>query len=188
MSQSDDLLNVQAPCADVKSFVPDAAPVREPAQRTLAAIGDVGVAVSETLARSRPARRYSWAATFAFTLAVYALALAAISLAGGRDGRGLWLLLPLMPTMAALAAFRAYQVWRFRAEERQEKLHACRNTLESVAFECANAANAIRANLLGMESATEDALRDAHLQEIHLAARRITAVVRRADGPAARTK
>lgn len=185
MSQLDKFLEVQAPCADLKSVPPDPPPAREPAQRTLSAIGDVGVAVSDAAAQARPARRRSWIALFAFTLAVYALALGAGWLVGVRDTLAL-VYLPLASTLPAFAAFWLYQEWKFRAREREAKLKASQKTLETVAYACANGANAIRANLLGMHSAHSDANRAAHLEEINLAARRIEAVVALAGEPASK--
>jgi len=179
MSQLDDMLQVQAPCADLKSVPPDPPPAREPAQRALSAIGDVGVAVSAAAARPRPVRRRSWPALFLFTLAIYALGLAAGWLVGLRDTLAL-AYLPLASTLPAFALFWLYQEWKLRAREREARLKAARKELETVAYACANAANAIRANLLGLHSAHSDAARAAHLEEINLAARRIEAVVEKA--------
>jgi HEAT repeat protein len=178
MSQFDDLLEVQAPCADLKSVPPEAVPAREPAQRTLSAIGDVGVAVSDRMGQAAPARRRSWFALLSFTLLVYGLTLAAGWLVGLRDTLAL-AYLPLASTLPAFAAFWFYQQWKVRAQEREAKAKAWQKALETVAYESANAANAIRANLLGMYSAHSDAARAAHLQEIDLAARRLEAVVAR---------
>ena len=185
MSQLDDVLEVQAPCADLKSVPPDPPPAREPAQRTLSAIGDVGVAVSDRLAQAPPARRRSWIALLTFTLLVYGLTLAAGWLVGLRDSLAL-AYLPLASTLSAFAAFWFYQQWKLRAQEREAKAKTWQKALETVAYESANAANAIRANLLGMYSAHSDAARAAHLEEINLAARRLEAVVARAGDPAFR--
>ena len=182
MSQLDDLLEVQAPCADLKSVPPDPPPAREPAQRTLSAIGDVGVAVSDRLAQARPARHRSWIALLAFTLLVYGLTVFAGWLVGLRDSLAL-AYLPLASTLPAFAAFWFYQQWKLRAREREASLKATEKALETVAYESANAANAIRANLLGMCSAQDEAARAAHLEEIKLAARRIEAVVARTGSP-----
>jgi hypothetical protein len=182
MSQLDDMLQVQAPCADLKSVPPDPPPAREPAQRTLSAIGDVGVAVSGRLAQAPRVRGRSWLALFVFTAAVYGLALGAGWLVGLRDTLAL-AYLPLVTTLPAFAAFWLYQQWKERARRRQAELKATEQALETVAYESANAANAIRANLLGMHSALSDAARAAHLEEIKLAARRIEAVVARTGSP-----
>ncbi len=179
MSQLDDFLEVQAPCADLKSAAPDPPPASEPAQRTLSAIGDVGVAVSEAAAQPRPVRRRSWPALVVFALVFYGLALGAGWLVGLRDTLAL-AYLPLATTLPAVAVFWLYQEWKYRARERQARLQAAQKNLEAVAYACANAANAIRANLLGLRSAHDEAARAAHLEEIRLAARRIEAVVQRA--------
>lgn len=179
MSDLDDFLEVQAPCADLKSAVPDPPPASEPAQRTLSAIGDVGVAVSEAAAQPRPLRRRSWLALLLFTVTLYALALGAGWLVGLRDTLAL-AYLPLASLLPAVAAFWLYQEWKYRAREREARLKAAQKDLEAVAYACANAANAIRANLLGLRSAHDDAARAAHLEEIRLAARRIEAVVQKA--------
>ncbi len=185
MSQLDEFLEMQAPCADVKSVAPDPPPAREPAQRTLSAIGDVGVAVSDALDQAPPiAARRSWAALFAFTVVVYGLTMGAGWLVGVRDTLAL-VYLPLASTLAASAAFWFYQQWKLRARQREAKLKTWQKALELVAYESANAANAIRANLLGMYSAHSEAARAAHLEEINLAARRIETVVRRAGNPGA---
>jgi hypothetical protein len=178
MSQLDEFLEVQAPCADVKSLAQDPPPAREPAQRTLSAIGDVGVAVSN-LDQPRLVARRSWLALVAFTVVVYGLTLGAGWLVGVRDTLAL-AYLPLASTLAASAAFWFYQQWKLRAREREARAKAWQKALETVAYESANAANAIRANLLGMYSALSEAARAAHLEEINLAARRIEAVVARA--------
>jgi hypothetical protein len=88
----------------------------------------------------------------------------------------------LLAALCALAAF-----WRARYWKRRAKREAAvrREALQAMAFEAANAVNAIRANLLDFRQANPAAGVSEHLEEIERSAVRIAAAVHIADDPAA---
>lgn len=158
---------------------------REPAQRTLAAIGDVGVAVNETADRVRQASPAAfWISLLAFTALVYAASAGASWLVAEKEEAWIRILLiPLLPTVAAISAYWSRLEWKQKAGEYRAEAKQTRDALETLSFTAANAASVVRSNLLGWKNAGKDAARDAHLQEIDAAATRIDYAVRRAQLP-----
>ena len=156
---------------------------RGDSQVTLSAIGDVSVAVAESVGHvaSGP-RRTHWLPIFGFLLLVYvAGAWAAIY---ARDSAP-WVkafVLPLPLALIATLAFWRRQAWKFRARDWRFKEQVRQDALNSLAHETANGVNGIRANLAGFEEAESLPSATEHLKQVERSLERIDAALGKATG------
>ncbi len=140
---------------------------KEPAQRTLTAIGDVSVAVDATVGRVRLVGRLRlWLALVVFAVVVYGVAVAADIFLLARDWTTVIWLLPLVPTFAAVAAYGSRLAWKRRARIEQARAKLFREALDEVSFDSANASTSAHANLLGLKTAASHEARAQHEKQI----------------------
>jgi len=177
----------------IRSDSPDkstvAAPVgsgearKEPTQVTLSVIGDVSVAASEAMGISEAPQAVTWRTSLFFFFLAYALSLGVGWLV--REGTPLSTiaLIALGPVILATAVFWRCRLWRFRAKTWKRELEIMEEALFSLRYEVANAANAIRANLIGFRLANPQVLMPEHLDVIHMETERIDLVVQKSQDP-----
>ncbi|MCS7314057.1 MAG: hypothetical protein RMI94_07220 [Bryobacterales bacterium] len=84
-----------------------------------------------------------------------------------------------------LVAVWRWQHWKIRARRHREELAALREALHCMAYESANAVNAIRAHLGDFRQINPSPAMPEHLEQIAAGADRIARVVRIADDPVA---
>lgn len=94
----------------------------------------------------------------------------------------------LSAPLVALVALLVLTVWRWqhwkgRARANREELAALREALHALAYESANAVNAIRAHLGDFRQVNPSPVMPEHLEQIATAADRIARMVRIADDP-----
>lgn len=159
---------------------------REVAQQTLSAIGDVSLAVSEGVAQvDAVPQRIRWRPILVFSLAVYASSVGLVWLLEKSPPWLLMLVAPLWPALCATVAFGWRQTWKFRAKDSRLKLKVWEDALDSVGYEVVNAANAMRANLIGFRLANPQVNYPQHLDVIEEGIVRIGAIVEKAQDPVA---
>ncbi len=83
-----------------------------------------------------------------------------------------------------LAVWR-WQHWKARARSNREELAALKEALHAVAYDSANAVNAIRAHLGDFRQVNPSPVMPEHLEQIAAGADRIARLVRIADDPVA---
>ena len=148
-----------------------AAPRREPAQVTLSTIGDVSLAVADSVAGERPRFWPALAASllcFALVLLVSGVTSAAL----GLRSQGAWYAL-VFPAICAALFFGLWRRSARRLRCRESELFASRRALDHLAYEASNATNSIRANLVGYEMERGSGNGEAHLREISSAVERL---------------
>lgn len=144
---------------------------REPAQVTLSTIGDLSIAVGDSVRRPAGMGRLPVAATIIVSAAVYLLSVAIaarLNLASGVRWTA-----PLFPSLCASVLFALWRSSAARARSRETELSASRKALDRLAYEASNATNAIRANLIGCQMEADGVYVDAHLREVRAAVERL---------------
>lgn len=156
---------------------------KEPTQVTLSVIGDISVAASETMRISEAPKAVTWPIIALFFVSVYVFGIATGWLAGGDvpfSSIG-WVMLG--PALLATVVFWRSCVWRFRAKTWKRNLEIMEEALFSLRYEAANAANAIRANLIGFRLANPQVAMPEHLDVIQMETERIDLVVQKSQDP-----
>ncbi len=146
-------------------------PHREVAQVTLSTIGDVSLAVADSVAWDRRRARPPLLATLLCFAAVYLLS-ALIATALGLRFHRAWYA-TLFPAICASVFFGLWRASVKRLRIRESQLSASRNAMDHLAYEASNAANSIRANLVGYEMERESGNGEAHLREVRSAVERL---------------
>jgi len=148
-----------------------AIPHREVAQVTLSTIGDVSLAVADSVTWDR---RRSWPSLLAALLCfglVYLVSVVTATALGLRS-HGTWYAL-LFPAVCASVFFGLWRSSARRLRSRESQLSASRSALDRLAYEASNATNTIRANLVGYEMERGDDRAEAHLREVRSAVERL---------------
>jgi len=78
-----------------------------------------------------------------------------------------------------------WQRWKRRTRVSEQELKIYKEALYALGFEAANAANAIRANLLGFRDCNKQVEMPEHLDEVATAVQRIAGAVKIAEDPLA---
>ncbi len=102
---------------------------------------------------------------------------AAVFAAGAASGALAWWLAPAIPSVCAAAALARARHWKLRGAKNAARE---REALRSMAFEAANACNAIRLNLIGFREVNAAAASPEHLDEIARGADRMAAAIEKA--------
>lgn len=87
--------------------------------------------------------------------------------------------MPLFTVVVAGVTFWRRQVWKLRSKAWQAEAAACRNSVNSLAQETTNEANAIRASLTALQESNTALIFDEHLQQVDRALARIDLAVNR---------
>jgi len=156
---------------------------KEPTQVTLSVIGDVSVAASEAMGISDAPKAVTWRTSALFFLLAYLFSLWAGWLVRGGASLSTIALIVLGPVALATIVFWRCRVWRFRARTWKRQLEIMEEALFSLRYEAANAANAIRANLIGFRLANPQVLMPEHLDVIQMETERIDLVVQKSQDP-----
>jgi len=156
---------------------------REPTQVTLSVIGDVSVAASEAMGISEAPKAVTWWTSALFFLLIYLFSLGAGWLVRGEASLPTIALIALGPVVVATIVFWRCRVWRFRAKTWKRQVEIMEEALFSLRYEAANAANAIRANLIGFRLANPQVLMPEHLDVIQMETERIDLVVQKSQDP-----
>jgi hypothetical protein len=156
---------------------------KEPTQVTLSVIGDVSVAASEAMGISEAPKVVSWRTPVLFFFLVYLLSLGTGWLVRGGAPLSAVALVALGPVVLATIVFWRCRVWRFRAKTWKRHSEILEEALFSLRYEAANAANAIRANLIGFRLANPQVLMPEHLDVIQMETERIDLVVQKSQDP-----
>ncbi len=156
---------------------------KEPMQVTFSVIGDVSVAASEAMGISDAPRVVTWRTSAFFFLFAYLLSLGAGWLVRGGASLSTIALIALGPVVLATIVFWRCRVWRFRARTWKRQLEIMEEALFSLRYEAANAANAIRAQLIGFRLANPQVLMPEHLDVIRMETERIDLVVQKSQDP-----
>ncbi|GEM_PF-489286 len=156
---------------------------KEPTQVTLSVIGDVSVAASEAMGISEAPKAVTWWTSLFFFLLAYAFSLGAGWLVRGETPLSTIALIALGPVILATVVFWRCRLWRFRAKTWKRELEIMEEALFSLRYEAANAANAIRANLIGFRLANPQVLMPEHLDVIQMETERIDLVVQKSQDP-----
>lgn len=127
---------------------------RMPHQKTMSAIGDVGVAVGEMSSRPSSMSLFTnWAGVVLFFALTY--------LAGRWE--------PILAPICAALAFWSRQRWRKRVADLEVRLASNQKALTSLGHAASTAVSAIRANLIGFRMEEAPASNSPHLSEIERA-------------------
>jgi hypothetical protein len=157
---------------------------REVSQVTLSTIGDISVAAAETLGRVwRAPQKVRSIPILGFFILVYLVSCWLTVLAFKAAPWFRAFCVPLFPVLIATLAFWWSQRWRVRAQEWRFKLKVWQEALQSLGHEAANAANAIRANLIAVRLANPQASKSEHLNEIESGTKRMETAVQASQGP-----
>lgn len=154
---------------------------REPAQVTLSTIGDVSLAVSDSMRRPNTAGGMSLlVASATAAAAIYLLSVLLAAMLGVASPIRWWA--PLFPSACAAAVLFLWQRAKAQARAHERELAGSRKAIERLAYEASNAANAIRANLIGHEMDPEGPNASAHVKEIGAAVERLCESMQRSAG------
>jgi hypothetical protein len=123
----------------------------------------------------------SWRGGLLFFLLVYAASVAIVDSLAARAGGDARLLVPLFPCACAGMAFWSRGRWKSRAAGLGAKLAMREKTLTSLGHEAANAATAVRANLISFRLTNPGVPDSAHLDEIDLAINRIASAIHKSQ-------
>jgi uncharacterized membrane protein len=156
---------------------------KEPTQVTLSVIGDVSVAASEAMGISEAPKAMTWRTSALFFILAYALSVGVGWLVLGEIPLSAIAIVALGPVILATVAFWRCRLWRFRAKTWKRQLEIMEEALFSLRYEAANAANAIRANLIGFRLANPQVLMPEHLDVIQMETERIDLVVQKSQDP-----
>jgi hypothetical protein len=156
---------------------------KEPTQVTLSVIGDVSVAASEAMGISEAPKAVTWRTSALFFILTYALSVGVGWLVRGETPLSAIAIVALGPVILATVVFWRCRLWRFRAKTWKRQLEIMEEALFSLRYEAANAANAIRANLIGFRLANPQVLMPEHLDVIQMETERIDLVVQKSQDP-----
>ncbi|GBC78022.1 hypothetical protein HRbin08_01508 [bacterium HR08] len=156
---------------------------KEPTQVTLSVIGDVSVAASEAMGISEAPKAVTWRTSVLFFILAYALSVGVGWLVRSEAPLSTVAIVALGPVILATVVFWRCRLWRFRAKTWKRQLEIMEEALFSLRYEAANAANAIRANLIGFRLANPQVLMPEHLDVIQMETERIDLVVQKSQDP-----
>ncbi len=156
------------------------APRKEPGQATFSVIGDVHVAVNDTVHRSAVTpSRTGWVGIVAYSVLAYLAGLAALlSLDAPPRLPGL-VQAPLAPALVCGIAAWSRSRWKTRARGARAELKAAQQTMESVGHETAAGLDAVRAHSIGLRAVLPQCADSAHFSLLERGADRIARAIER---------
>jgi hypothetical protein len=168
-------LRVALPCSDAVEVPRNK---KEVGQVTLSTIADVSVAATAAMRSvSNAPGRIRWLSIVGFLFFIYVVTCAVSVYYFKAEPWRRAFLLPLFPVVVATLAFWRRQSWKFRTRNLRFRLRILEDALASLGYETASAANAARANLIGLRLANPQVPRGGHLEEIEAAIKRLDAAV-----------
>ena len=178
-----DVAKIQPDDGDVGTLAPTPSPPkREISQVTLSTLGEISVAVTDSIGRAAAAPRATrWFPVLGFFLPVYVGTCLVTLFSFKRDPWVRAFLTPLFSVLVATAAFWWRQTWKLRAMGERFKSKVWQNALGSLSHEATSAANAIRVNLAGFRLAYPQASQSELLSAIERATARIDKALQKSN-------